>query len=220
MRLILFLAASLLGAQTVCINAGGPATPGCLADAFFTGGAPFTDAKMIALPTIRYGFNFGYSIAMPAGVYTVSLDFIEHGNTAAGQRVFSAAVNGYAGLEMDIYGLVGPYQPYTLKLLATSDGTININFKARIGNAFVNRIRIDPAVGAPPIAGNSSLCMAEFQQPAPFKLAGDCAGLAAWVPKLIWSPPGPVCVKVIWPDVAYLDKASCLAEVTAWAKGQ
>lgn len=217
MRLILFLTASLLGAQTVCINAGGPATPGCLADAFFMGGAPFTDVKMIALPTIRYGLNFGYSIAMPVGVYTVSLDFIEHGNTAAGQRIFSAAVNGYAGLEMDIFALVGSYQPYTLKLLATSDGTIHIDFKARIGNAFVNRIRIDPVSGPPPIAGNSSLCLADFQT---FKLAGDCMGFAAWVPKLIWSPPGPTCVRVIPPSVAYLDKASCLAEVQSWAKGQ
>ena len=92
----------------VSVNAGGAATGGFAADAYFSGGSTYGTTTAIdtsaisgaappqaVLQTERYG-EFTYTIPdrTPGGAQAVTLYFAESFWTAAGQRTFDVAING------------------------------------------------------------------------------------------------------------------------------
>ena len=136
------------------INAGGPAFIDALgqlwqADAYFTGGAVSTGAIPPGTPgyylTKRYG-DFSYLLPVPAGQYTVALDFIEN-VVAPGARVFSVSINGTPVLtNYDIAADVGQNVPVRKIFPATAANSgILIQFTTVTRSAVVNAIEFGPA---------------------------------------------------------------------------
>src|SRR5438067_8684992 len=113
-RMVLLLALLLTAATSaftqttnVRINCGGPAYTDAaghnwLADTYFVGGTKYSfGTKSVAgtndpalYQTERYAANLVYNIPVTNGSYTVTLLFAEMYFTAAGQRVFSVALEG------------------------------------------------------------------------------------------------------------------------------
>src|ERR1035441_3838481 len=136
------------------INAGGPAFTDALgqiwqADAYFTGGAISTGAIPPGTPgyylTKRYG-DFSYLLPVPAGQYTVALDFVEN-VVGPGARVFSVSINGAPALtNYDIAADVGQNVPVRKIFPATAANSgIQIQFTTVTRSALVNAIEFGPA---------------------------------------------------------------------------
>ncbi len=154
MRSLVLLFCSTLGAQSVFINAGGPAVPGdssnptFQSDQYFTGGAVFSDPTMGAgiWSTLRYGPSFSYDVPITNGFYTVKFDFLEPNKTAANQRIFTITANGQQSDPIDVFAMAGVNIPTSTSLLVmVGNGHLRINFAAIIGNAVVSAIEITPA---------------------------------------------------------------------------
>jgi len=138
------------------------------ADASFSGGAAWTVANQpglasqpIPYQSLRYsnppGASFSYSFAVPSAQYTVLLRFLEPNKTAAGQRIFTVAINGIVVLPgLDLFNVAGALQPYDKTFTVDgSGGTIRIDFSAAMGNAVISAIEIDnksSAAWVPPLA--------------------------------------------------------------------
>ena len=149
------------------INAGGTATGAFVADAYFSGGSTYSTTAAIdtaqltgtvppqsVLQTERYG-TFTYTIpGLTAGSpYAVTLYFVESYWTAAGQRLFSVAVNGATVLSaFDIFGAAGGANraiARTFNTTASSGGQVVIAFTAgSVDHAKV--VGITVAAGAGP----------------------------------------------------------------------
>ncbi|WP_336206476.1 S8 family serine peptidase [Nonomuraea sp. LPB2021202275-12-8] len=81
---------------------------------------------------------------VPAGVYTVELNFADLKNTGYGRRVFDVLVEGELAIPaLDLALEAGTYtavsRQYTVRV---SDGQLNVRFAARDGSTIVNAIRI------------------------------------------------------------------------------
>ncbi|MFB4273903.1 S8 family serine peptidase [Nonomuraea sp. MTCD27] len=81
---------------------------------------------------------------VPAGTYTVELDFAEIRNTAMGKRVFDVLVEGQLAIPaLDLALEAGTYtavsRQYTVKV---TDGQLNVRFATRQGATIVNALRI------------------------------------------------------------------------------
>ncbi|MFG1707276.1 S8 family serine peptidase [Nonomuraea sp. M3C6] len=81
---------------------------------------------------------------VPAGTYTVELDFAEVQNTQMGKRVFDVLVEGQLAIPaLDLALEAGTYtavtRQYTVKV---SDGQLNVRFATRQGSTIVNGVRI------------------------------------------------------------------------------
>ncbi|MCK2219253.1 S8 family serine peptidase [Actinomadura sp. ATCC 31491] len=81
---------------------------------------------------------------VPAGTYTVELDFAEVRNTQMGKRVFDVLVEGQLAIPaLDLALEAGTYtavaRQYTVRV---SDGQLNVRFAVRQGSPVVNAIRI------------------------------------------------------------------------------
>lgn len=81
---------------------------------------------------------------VPAGTYTVELDFAEIRNTQMGKRVFDVLVEGQLAIPaLDLALEAGTYtavaRQYTVKV---TDGQLNVRFATRQGSTIVNAIRI------------------------------------------------------------------------------
>ncbi len=143
---------------SVRLNIGGGAyTDGSrqvwTADTGFSGGATYTTATTIAgtndprlYQSVRYG-NFGYSLAVPNGVYRVTLKFAEVYWTSAGKRVFNVALEGQTLLtNFDILTQVAPNTAVDRSFLVTvNDGVLNIVFTTVADNALVGAIEVLPS---------------------------------------------------------------------------
>jgi len=123
------------------VNSGGPAYTDSLgqvwsADTGYSGGSTYTVSGAIANtndPTLyrteRWG-SFTYSFKVPSGTYSVTLKFAETSFNAAGNRVFSVAINGTTMLSnFDIYAAAGGANTAVDRTFqVTSSGTVSIQF--------------------------------------------------------------------------------------------
>jgi fibrillarin-like rRNA methylase len=131
-----------------------------LAESGFTGGG-IVDRGNIAIgntvddriyQTEHYGMTaFAYNL--PNGSYQVNLHFAETytGITAAGQRVFSANVEGIAINNIDVFAQSGGLNNALIKTanVNVTDGQLNITFAATVNNPEINGIEIIPGTLAP-----------------------------------------------------------------------
>jgi hypothetical protein len=133
-----------------------------LADTGFTAGAGgVVDRGNIAIgntindriyQTERWGMTaFAYNV--PNGSYQVNLHFAETyaGITGAGQRVFSANVEGTAINNIDVYAQAGGLNNALVKTanVIVTDGQLNITFAATANNPEINGIEIVPSGTVP-----------------------------------------------------------------------
>ncbi len=156
MRTLLLLWASCVSAQTIYLNAGGPAvsgimTPAYQADQYFSGGAIWNEASpgydppgTGALATLRYGPVFSYDIPVHSGFYLVTFHMSEPNKTGPGQRLFTITANGVQSDPLDVFALAGGAKiPYSLSLLTmVGNGHLRITFAASLGNAMVSAMEI------------------------------------------------------------------------------
>jgi len=158
---LLALTALALGAQPITIAAASPT------DQYFTGGIPgpsFTfPAWAVPLPAplnfLRYTQPndpkclgcFKYDIPRTAGIYTVRITLVEPSKTAAGQRLFTIAINGQVSDPIDVYALAGGInKPVVLTFTAVVVGKLHLVFQAIAGNAIASLIQLTPAsLGGP-----------------------------------------------------------------------
>jgi hypothetical protein len=142
------------------INAGGAAFTDALgqlwqADSYFTGGAVSTGAIPPGTPgyylSKRYG-DFTYLLPVPAGQYTVALNFLEN-VVAAGGRVFSVSINGAPVLTgYDIAADVGMNVPVRKVFPVTVlNAGILVQFTTVTRSAIVNAIEFGPAPAVVPV---------------------------------------------------------------------
>jgi hypothetical protein len=148
------------GAQSLFINAGGPALPPdptnttYQADQYFNGGVAWVDATMGAgiWQTLRYAPQFSYDIPVPNGFYNVKLDLSEPNKTGPSQRIFTITANGIQSDPIDIFKQTGAInvQMSTTLLVMVGSGHLRLNFQATLGNAVVSAIEVTPSgPGAP-----------------------------------------------------------------------
>jgi hypothetical protein len=97
--------------------------------------------------TERWGMT-AFSYNVPNGTYQVNLHFAETyvGITGAGQRVFSANVEGIAINNIDVYAQAGGLNNALIKTVnvIVTDGQLNITFAATANNPEINGIEIIP----------------------------------------------------------------------------
>jgi Malectin domain len=140
------------GGTDLAINAGGPATGGFSADAFFFGGDTYATGSGIAgtsADTIyqseRWG-DFKYATAVDNGTYGVTLKFAEVYVNGAGQRLFDVkAENKLVLNDYDVYKEAGgKYVAHDETFQVTvNDGKLDLDFISIVDNAKVNGIEID-----------------------------------------------------------------------------
>jgi hypothetical protein len=146
-------------ANSVQINAGGPAASPFVADTDYSGGSTASVSNTIDTSGVtnpapqavyqsnRYG-NFTYTIPglTANAAYTVRLHFAEEYWTKAGQRVFNVSINGQQVLtNFDILATAGAeYKAVVEQFNATasSGGSITIQFTTVVDNAQVNGIEV------------------------------------------------------------------------------
>jgi hypothetical protein len=110
--------------------------------------------QSIPYTTLRFAPSFSYSFPLPAGQYTVTLDFLEPNKSGPGQRVFTVSVAGAAVLpNLDLFAVAGLLTPYSKSFpAAVAAGVpLKISFLASAGNAVVSAIQID-SIDPPPAA--------------------------------------------------------------------
>lgn len=153
---LLLLACCASDAATVVkIACGGPGGQGWGADAGYSGGLPWVNPPAALSPpflNLRYAKSFSYAFPLPAGQYTVTLEFIEPNATAIGKRLFNIGINGglVAATDIDLFAIAGTLKPFSLPIQVNSTGSIQITFTGRVGNAVVSGIQID-SIDPPPI---------------------------------------------------------------------
>jgi Malectin domain len=158
--LLVMLFCSALGAQSLFLNAAGPAIPADLttpapayqADQYFTGGVVWTDPAMGPgiWSTLRYAPSFSYDIPMTNGFYTVTFRLLEPNKTAVGQRIFTITANGVHSDPIDIFAMAGANAPTYINLLVlVGNGHLRIDFAASVGNAVVSAMEILNAYFSP-----------------------------------------------------------------------
>ncbi|HVZ80896.1 MAG TPA: malectin domain-containing carbohydrate-binding protein, partial [bacterium] len=130
------------------VNAGGPDYTDTLgnlwvADENFSGGSTIGQGNVTGTndPTLyatqRYG-TFSYSFNVPAGTYQLTLKLAEtySGNSSAGARVFSVAVNGTTVVSnLDLFAEVGSNvaDDKVINNVSPSGGTITVQFASTGG---------------------------------------------------------------------------------------
>lgn len=160
---------------TFRINVGGPAfttDEGVAFEAdsaqYLTGNSQTQHNKIRIARTVddslyqaeRYGANFGYSIPVPNGVYTVTLHFAEMFWEKRNKRVFDVNVEGGDPevWDLDIFDEVGDITPLkqVLEEVTVSDGKMDIQLSASDDVATLSAIEIvpDEAAQAPSSVNN------------------------------------------------------------------
>ncbi len=140
----------------VAINAGGKATGGFGADAYFSGGQTYATSAGIAgttadaiYQTERFG-DFKYAVGLKNGTYDVTLKFAEIYLDKAGQRLFDVKAENKLILDnFDVYAAAGKYAAVDRTFeVKVSDGRLDLEFISVKDNATVRGIEIAPADGA------------------------------------------------------------------------
>jgi len=119
-----------------------------------TGGTAWNSAFQPALATqpppynaMQYGTALNYSLTAPqtsSGKYVATLKFIEPNKTAAGQRIFTIAVNGATINGPDLFSVAGLLIPYDVKVpISAPSGVITITLAGTTGNAVISGIQVD-----------------------------------------------------------------------------
>lgn len=158
-----------ISAQTIQINAGGPAVAPWVADTDFVGGSlssthpASVNLSQIAAPgplavyqTARFGaFTYTIPTLTPNATYTVNLHFSEPYWSGPKQRLFNVLINGTPVLTaFDIFATAGGQNKAIVQSFtatATAAGTIVIQFTAgSMDQPTVNGIEIIPV--AVPVA--------------------------------------------------------------------
>ncbi|RYD14557.1 MAG: hypothetical protein EOP90_13020 [Lysobacteraceae bacterium] len=144
------------GTVVAAINAGGPAYVGAdgtayLADTAFEGGSTQVSAHAVAnteddalYNDWRWG-DFAYRLPLPDGPYAVELHFADTYNSAAGQRVFDASIEGALVLDdYDIIASVGIDAAVVFRHdVVVSDGMLDLVFaNGSAGSARVDALRV------------------------------------------------------------------------------
>ncbi len=148
-------------ATAVRINSGGSAYTSAgnavfLADTYYLSGQTVTRTGITIsnspdpslYMTLRFDANFGYSIPVPNGTYTVKLHFAETSPPFSGinKRKFNVTMNGtvvYSGL--DVFAEAGAANKALIKTntVTVTNGKLDISFAVTVGtNAFVNAIEV------------------------------------------------------------------------------
>lgn len=144
------------GSVVAAINAGGPAyiaadgTP-YVADAAYEGGSTQVSSHAVAgtdddalYNDWRWG-DFAYRLPLQDGPYTVELQFADTYNSAAGQRVFDASIEGTTVLDdFDIIASVGVDTAIVRRYEVTlADGMLDLVFaNGSAGSARVDALRV------------------------------------------------------------------------------
>ena len=144
------------GSVVAAINAGGAAytaadgTP-YVADAAYEGGSTQVSSHAVAgtdddalYNDWRWG-DFAYRLPLQDGPYTVELQFADTYNSAAGQRVFDASIEGVAVLDdFDIIASVGVDTATVRRYdIVLADGMLDIVFaNGSAGSARVDALRV------------------------------------------------------------------------------
>src|SRR4051812_25874961 len=94
---------------------------------------------------MHFGASFWTTIALPDGIYDVSLAFIEPTVGGFKQRVFDVTINDQPVLvNLDIWGWAGWMKPlYRRVIVAVQGGTMRIDFRATVRSAVVSGITIE-----------------------------------------------------------------------------
>ena len=147
------------------IASGGAASGSYAADIDFSGGSAASTTDVITTTNVvspaplavlqgeRDG-NFTYSIPnlVPGAIYDVRLQFDDATSTAAGQRVFSVAINGMTALSnFDIFAAAGGQDKdidHSFTVTADSSGKITIAFTSVTGLAKVDAVQVLPIVAS------------------------------------------------------------------------
>jgi hypothetical protein len=130
--------------------------------------APVTDAAVPAVyQNVRYNLD-GYTLTIPDGTYTVTLQFNEPAYTAAGKRVFGVAIQDRQILtNLDIFARVGQNKAldFSLPDIPVTNGTLRI--------AFIKEVEF-PCIAGIVITGKAK---ASNQLPSePFTRKINCGG--------------------------------------------
>jgi glucose/arabinose dehydrogenase len=160
------------GTRTIAISAGGAASGAYVADVDFSGGTvsggttTAIDTSNVANPAPmsvyqhgRYGIMSYVIPGLAAGQpYSVRLHFAEYVFGSAGQRVFSASINGTQVLSnFDIFVAAGAKFRAVVREFATvadAAGKVTVSFSASVNNAIIQGLEI--------FRGGSTVVKAEF----------------------------------------------------------
>ena len=160
--LFLLVCSALLRADSIRVNAGGPAYTDSTgnvwsADTGFTAGGTYGTSSAIAKtsdPTLyqteRYGNGtLEYTTTVPNGPYSVVLKFAEIYFSAPGQRVFNIVINGVTvESNFDPFAAAGGINTAIDKTysVTVTGGAIDIRFISVVQNPKVSAIEIDPVI--------------------------------------------------------------------------
>ncbi len=183
---------------SVSISAGGTVSGSFLADNYYSGGSTYTttsaiDTSLITAAPVppqsvlqheRYG-NFTYTVpGFSAGTpCTVTLYFAESYWTAAGQRLFSVAINGTSVLSaFDIFATAGAARKAIARSFdtgANASGQVVITFTSgSIDNAKVDGITVTGSGGGYTLTVNKVGSGTVTSNPAGVSCGSTCA--ASW----------------------------------------
>lgn len=133
------------------VDVGGDAWSGYVADKAWDGqGHGYTGPDMAtagsgeiaatdddtAFFALRYGADLGYRVAVPDGLYDITLGFTEYWHPA-GSRVFTPFVNGDAMVEapIDVAAMVGHHAAYLItRRVEATGGLLDVTFTHEGGN--------------------------------------------------------------------------------------
>lgn len=153
---------------TIRINAGGPALTTAAGKTFaaenpaqLSGKSNFTQvggdilgtSEDLLYQTLRWSHDIKYNVAVPNGLYDISLHFVETYWAEAGKRVFDVFAEDFPYLsEVDLFQEFGYYRAgiKTIKSVSVSDGILNLNFLSSVDSAVVSAIEITNAISAIP----------------------------------------------------------------------
>lgn len=153
--MLLFLLALSSSAQTLFLNAGGPAISDANGIQVYQPDAYYSSPSYLWLDdalgsgvdaTLRYAPNFRYDIPLENGFYQITLVFVEPNKTGPKQRLFSATANGQTTDSIDVWALAGGVgKEYRREMIAVVGANyLHLAFAASVGNAVVSAIEVKP----------------------------------------------------------------------------
>ncbi len=127
----------------------GPARDGCDSDVAIIrpGTSLYTDPAMgVGLQTLRFAQVFSLLVPEAFGLYKITITAVEPNKTGPGQRLFRIVANNAATPLIDLWATSGPFEKHTVSMFALSNGILQLDFSATIGNAVYNRIDVQWAI--------------------------------------------------------------------------
>lgn len=113
----------------------------------WSGGTEFTVANAPqGYETLHFGASFSCSVAVPNGLYLVTMSFIEPTAFAAGARIFHVSINDTPVLtHFDVFARSAFLVPVTRSfVVGVTGGTMTFDFGADVRSAVVSGVVIEP----------------------------------------------------------------------------